>query len=124
MPLWVHRVTFQELPSVAEADLPEPVGNYVEDPDLSAVSGQPKKYWELLGDIFSLADSAEMVAIDAAELAATRDSLADEIDRAESYSKAFALTIMDELNILRAQHSLSDRTPSQLKTAVRNRMDT
>lgn len=36
--------------------------------------------------------------------------------------KAFALVVLDEINLLRAQHALAARTPSQLKTAVRNKL--
>jgi hypothetical protein len=36
---------------------------------------------------------------------------------------AFASILVDEFNILRAEHGLSDRTLSQLKTAILNRID-
>jgi hypothetical protein len=36
---------------------------------------------------------------------------------------AFASILVDEFNILRAEHSLNDRTLSQLKTAILNRID-
>ncbi len=36
---------------------------------------------------------------------------------------AFAKVVMDEINILRQQHSLPDRTISQLKTALQNKID-
>jgi hypothetical protein len=36
---------------------------------------------------------------------------------------AFADVIKDEINILRQQHSLSDRTLEQLKTAIKNRIN-
>lgn len=36
---------------------------------------------------------------------------------------AFAKLLMKELNILRAQHSLPDRTFAQLRTAIRNEID-
>ena len=35
---------------------------------------------------------------------------------------AFAAILVDEINILRAEHGLSDRTLSQLKTAITNRI--
>lgn len=124
MPLWAHRTTFQVLPSIAEGNLPEPVANYVEEPDLAPVEGFPVRYWSLAGDTFSLVDQATRDAIDAALLVAQRDSTADIIDSVESYEKAFALIVMDELNILRALHGLPDRTPAQLKNALRARMNT
>ena len=36
--------------------------------------------------------------------------------------KAFAEIIMDELNALRSQHGLPDRTMAQLKTAMKNKL--
>lgn len=123
MPRWAHRTTFQVLNSIAEANLPEPVGNYVEEPNLSAVQSFARKYWQLIGDVFSVVDQATRDAIDAADLAASRDSIADDIDRVESYSRAFALVVLDEINLLRAEHALAPRTAAQLKTAVRNKLD-
>lgn len=35
---------------------------------------------------------------------------------------AFAEIIIDEINVLRQQHSLADRTLAQLKTAIKNRV--
>jgi hypothetical protein len=123
MPLWVHRTTFQVLGSTAEADLPEAVANYVEEPDLSAVASWDSKYWELAGDVFSLADQATRDAIDAAELTAESDLIADQLDATQTIMRAFSLVVLDELNTLRAQHSLPDRTAEQLKTAVRGKLD-
>ena len=40
----------------------------------------------------------------------------------ERVIKALALVTMDEINILRGQHSLTDRTLAQLKTAVRGKL--
>lgn len=124
MPDYLHRTTFNKLHSVAPADLPEPIANYIEYPDYSVVDGWPIKYWTITGDVISLVDQAARDAIDAAELTARRDEIANDIDRVESYTRAFALVVLDEINILRAQHSLTARTIAQLKTAVRNKLDT
>ena len=123
MPLYVHRTTFQVLPSTSPASLTEPEANYVQDPDLSPVDGFPSRYWSLAGDIFSLVDQSTRDAIDAAILVAQRDGLADDIDRNETFLRAFALVVLDEFNNLRAQHGLNPRTIAQLKNAVRNKLD-
>lgn len=120
---FLHRTTKQYLASTSPNSLSEPIANYIEDPDLSVVIGQPAKYWIITDDIISLMSQAEMDAVDAAELVVSRDALADGIDRAESYSRAFALIVLDEINTLRSAHSLAARTPAQLKTALRNKMD-
>ena len=147
MPFWAHRTTFQLLRSVAEADLSESVANYVEEPDLVPVAGQPSKYWVLTGDVFSLADQATRDAIDATLLSTARDALSDEIDTPETYGRNFALIVLDEFNshattitaILDAIDAASNfnglktavaaiadqatRTPAQLKNALRLKAD-
>ncbi len=148
MPAWLHRTNKTVLRSVASADLPEAIANYIEEPDLSAVVGQPPKYWIVADDTVSLADQATRDAIDAALLSAARDALADEIDTVETYARAFALVVLDEFNartlkinsILAAIAGannfnslksaaaliadLNTYTPAQLKSAVRNKADT
>lgn len=124
MPNWVHRTVIDYLVSVPAADLPEPVANYIQDPDLAAVAGQPIKYWKINGDLVELMTAGEQAAVDAAEQDATRDTSADRLDQVEDVLRAFALVVLDEFNVLRAQHSLADRTIAQLKTAVRNKLGT
>lgn len=120
---YLHRTTKQYTTSVDPNSLTEPEANYVVNPDVSAVIGQPTRYWIITGDVITLMTQVERDAVDATVLSRNRDSLADEIDLVESYTKAFALLVLDEINILRAQHSLPARTPSQLKTALRNKLD-
>ena len=123
MPNWIHRTTKQYLPSVASADLPESEANFIEEPDLSAVSGFASKYWLISGDTVTLMSQAERDAVDAAETVSRRDALADELDRTQTILRAFAEVVLDEFNNLRAQHGLQPRTLAQLKTAVRNKLD-
>ena len=123
MPAWLHRTNKTVLRSVASADLPEAIANYIEEPDLSAVAGQPVKYWLITGDAVSLVDAATRSSIDAALFSTARDALADEIDQNKTFMKAFALVVLDEFNLLRAEHGLPPRTIAQLKTAVRNKLD-
>lgn len=104
-----------------------PNGNaeWIYKPDMSAVEGEIHKYWvtPVVADTPALMSQSEQDAVDAAELSASRDALANEIDRNESYTRAFALVVLDEINALRAAASLNPRTPAQLKTALRNKMD-
>ena len=122
MPDFLHRTTKQLLKSIAAADLPEAIGNYIQSPDLSAVVGFDSKYWDISGDVISLKDQAGRDAVDATELVAFRDALADDINQLE-FMRAFALALLDEINVLRAALSLTPRTPGELKTAVRSKMD-
>ncbi len=123
MPNWLHRTDKTLLHSVASADLPQVQTNYIEEPDLSAVVGQPVRYWEVSGDIISLANPGQRNAIDAALLSVQSDSIANELETSQTIMKAFSLVVLDEINVLRAQHSLSARTIAQLKVAVRNKLD-
>ena len=147
MPAWLHRTNKTLLRSVASADLPEAIANYIEEPDLSGVAGQPVKYWVVTGDVISLADASTRQAIDAALVSDARDALADEIDTVETFARAFALVMLDEFNAtaskineildaIDAANNLSQvkaniaaiadrptRTAAQLKTAVRNKSD-
>ncbi len=124
-----------------------PVANWIHDPDMSAVDGFPSRYWTITGDTVSLMSQAERDAVDAALLVANRNVLADEIDQVESFMRAFALVLLDEFNDVSATlnslltaidnannlaslktdvAAIADRpirTAQQLKTAVRNRMD-
>lgn len=123
MPDYLHRSTKEFIKSIASDDLPEPVNNYIEYPDLSLVSGQPVKYWVITGDSVTLADQATRDAIDATGLSEKRDNIANEMDKLESYTRAFALVVLDEINLLRTNAGLQARTAAQLKTAVRNKLD-
>lgn len=46
------------------------------------------------------------------------------LDDLPIWAKALALTVLDEINLLRAQHALVARTPAQLITAMRNKAGT
>ena len=119
---WIHRTTKQVLVSVSPASLPELRINYIEQPDLSAVAGQPVKYWVITGNVVSIADASTRTSIDAAEDSAGLDSIADELDQVQTIMRAFAEVVLDEFNNLRGQHSLPSRTLAQLKTAVRGKL--
>ena len=125
MPLWIHRIDKELLPSVAEADLLEPVANYIEEPDLSAVVGQPTKYWNIVGDdVLLLEPQSARNAADDAERDAARDAAVASMDQLEDYTRAFALVVLDEFNVVRGLLGESPRTIAQLKAAVRGKLGT
>lgn len=69
-------------------------------------------------DNFAAAETADENLMD-------RDGARDLFENHPRFRKmmiAFADIIKDEINILRAEHSLADRTLAQLKTAMLNRM--
>ena len=70
----------------------------------------------------------QVVQVWAAPVAKTAQELDDEKEEITSridldpYLKAFALVMLDEINLLRQQHSLADRTPAQLRAAVKSKL--
>lgn len=146
MPRWFHRPTKTQLISVASADLPHTQSEYIEEPDYSAVQGQPVKYWEISGNVITLADQATRDAIDAIEDSTRLDNVADELDRQQTIMRAFAEVVLAEINkhalkineildaidgasnlsqIKAAIDAITDlppRTLAQLKTAVRKKL--
>ncbi len=96
------------------------------DPDLSAVANVPERYWQESGGVFSEMDQTGKDAVDAVILTRKtqqeRKFAKDEID-GKRVLKAFAEVVMDEINILRAEHGLPARTLFQLVTAIKNKID-
>ena len=103
------------------------IAHFWHDPDLSAVLAVDPIYWKESGGVFSEMTASEKAAKDAeiaaADLALDRRLAKDEIDN-KRVLRAFAEVVMDEINILRGQHALADRTLSQLVTAIKNKIDT
>lgn len=148
MPLWLHRTTKEVLRSVPSAELPEPVANYIEEPDLSLLDTVPVKYIKIEGDDLVEMTRAEKNAVDAAELSTQRDAETAQFDAPESVIRALVLVLLDELNAhaattnailnaidnatsladlqtaIGAISNLPSRTPSQARTAIRNRLGT
>jgi hypothetical protein len=95
--------------------------DWIIDPDLSAVTGFPARYWIITGDDVTLMDQASRDALDAALLEQARDQAVNAaIDNVENILRQVVKLMVDEINILRAQHGLPARTLAQVKTAIRN----
>jgi len=100
------------------------------NPDLSALSGVPIRYWKhSVGAIVEMS-AAEKQVVDDAEVAATdalvRTTAKDAIDGFETNPilyRALIKVLLDEINLLREQLLLPPRTLSQAKTAIRNAID-
>ncbi len=104
-----------------------PVADWIINPDLSAVRGQPKKYWKISGDRVSLASASEQSDIDDAIADAREDEDKEDAKQdfdAQKVSIAFTKMLVKELNELRALHSLSDRTFAELRQMLRDEIDT
>ena len=134
---WLNRTTNQFLTEISSGGmtirfpgllfddgLGTPLSNadWIHAPDLSAVTGFASKYWIVTGDVVSLMDQATRDAIDATAETIQLDAIADELTQARTILRAFAEVVLDEINLLRAQHSLPARTLAQLRTAVRSKL--
>lgn len=135
---------YQYLRSVNDPDYD--VADWIFNPDMSATVGFAPRYWTVTGDIVSVVDQAARDAIDAAALEARKDSIADELDATQTIMRAFAETVLDELNAhadkingildaIDAANNLADvkaaigaisdypqRSLAQLKTTVRGKL--
>lgn len=74
---FLNRTTL-ELAESASPDTEYPPAEWVKNPDLSAVAGQPSRYWKLTGDVVSLQTAGEQAATDAAIAAAALVTNRDE----------------------------------------------
>lgn len=113
--------------SVNEPDFPQ--ADWIWDPDLSAVAGFDSIYWDIGGDTVSLANPATRNARDA-EIAAAREQADKDAQKlrlddiqGERVLRALVKVLIDEINILRQQHALADRTLAQARTAILNEID-
>jgi hypothetical protein len=142
----LNRTTKQFIPSANTTEYP--VEFWIIEPNMTAVVGQPSKYWIISGDVVSLMNQAQRDAVDAAELSAARDETALRVDQVEDIIRALSLTLLDELNMhtgrtnailtaidnggtlaqvktgIAAIVDLPTRTIAQLKTTLRNKLGT
>ena len=101
------------------------------NPDLSAVDGiVDVDYWKVVaGQVvpFTAQEIADQDAADAAEVDTNTRSGGKGYFNGQTPEglafRAFADIVKDEINILRAQHGLADRTLAQLKSAIQSRID-
>ena len=118
---YLHRTNKRYFQSTSPASLPESLANYISNPDMSAVEGVPSKYLVITGDIVTEMSQVEKDAVDAATLAARRDALVDAVmDNLEGDLRQLVKLMISEINILRSQHGLPDRTMAQFKAQIRN----
>ena len=140
----LNRTTKLYLVSVNEPDYPQQ--DWIWNPDISAVTGWPARYWVITGDSVTLMDAAARAALDALLLSESRDDLVNQLTSVEDLMRALMLVILDEFNnhalkinsildAVDAATSLADlktriaaipdypqRTADQIRTAIRNQL--
>lgn len=120
----LNRVTKQYIKSANTPDF-DPA-DWIINPNLAAVVGQPIKYWKIAGNVVSLADAGEQATIDAvidaARVTAEKDGAKNSVD-IERVVRALIELLPSEFNILRTLHSLPDRNTAGLVTAIKANID-
>jgi hypothetical protein len=79
------------------------------------------KYWKKVGNDWVSMTTNEQAVVDDTEKTIKADfELPKDVSREQL--KALVLVLIDEINILRAKLALADRTPAQVKTAIKNKL--
>jgi hypothetical protein len=79
--------------------------------DLTTINGQVFSEW-----------FAENGGDAALTLRKRASDLLDNVNSNEALIRALAFVVLDEINLLRAEHSLASRTPAQLRTAIKAKL--
>lgn len=120
----LNRTTRQFIQSANTPDFD--IADWVHNPDLTAVAGQPIKYWIITGDVVSLMDGAAQAVVDADIATARSDAekagAKNDVD-VERVVRALVDLLPGEFNILRTLHSLPDRTAAQLTAGIKANID-
>ncbi len=126
-----NRTTGEFIPSAHTPNFP--VADWVINPDLTAVLGQPVRFWFITGatnpegqEELGIVSVGEQATIDAAlataKLAAEKAGAKTDID-VERVVRALVDMLPGEFNILRTLHSLPDRTAAQVNAALKANVD-
>lgn len=94
----------------------------VDEAVADAVALIPTAYRKWVVDHVEEMSAGEKAAVDAAALVAADDSRMSQFDQRDALA-AFALLVLDEVNILRAQHGLAARTVAQIKSGIRTKLE-
>jgi hypothetical protein len=108
-----NRTTNQLIQSVNTPDYP--VLDWIINPDLSALSNVPQKYWKVVGDAVIEMSAAEKTAVDAALLAVRRDQI-----EAKTTDEVFKAVLAALVKVVNLRLSVGNKiTVAELRTAIR-----
>jgi len=125
----INRTTLELRFSAHTPDFP--TGSWIINPNLTALLGIVlQKYWKIVGDTVVEQTAGEKTTTDADILAAENTrvragAVTAEDTKAIDYVliRALSLVVKDEVNVLRALHGLGDRTNAQIKTGIKNKIN-
>jgi hypothetical protein len=109
----VNRTTAKVIYSVNTPDYPP--AEWLINPDLSALSNVPQKYWKVASDSVVEMTAQEKSAVDAALLAARRDQI-----EAKTTDEAFKAVLAALVKVVNLRLPVGSKiTASELRTAIR-----
>lgn len=116
----LNRATGEYIPSVNTPDFP--AKDWIINPDLSAVTGVPGKYWKIDGDTVSPMSRAERDAVDAAEEVARKNEIVGRFDE-QGERMADILVLLELFNRLaRVVGGVAEIDLAAYKTEYRSRL--
>jgi len=142
----MHRQFSTDFPT--DTGVPASNAAWIFAPDLSAVTGEDSKYWDITGENVTLVDQATRDAIDAQELEDELEAVVSQLDTQKDIIRGLALELNQRLNqaaqrlngILAAaegannlaafktsMNAISDQptqTPAELRQEVKDRLRT
>lgn len=126
----LHRTSKRFIRSGAHISV-KPVSDAPEDwiinADMSAVTGQPKKYWKIIGDIVSFMNGGERsaadLAIDNANIAADKAKSVSAVDVNRKFM-GFEEVFVEQINLIRGEIvGLGVITDAQIKIDIKNKIN-
>lgn len=118
MPDYIHRVTLDFVKSVAPADMPEPLSDWIEYPDLSTLFNVDKKYWKSSGDSIIEMTPTEKSDVDTEQ--ALREKNATEEESQRGILKAVIKGLVDVINTKLPGNK--QITYSEVRAAIRSEL--
>lgn len=119
---YLDRTTKQYRTSTSPASLSKPLASYIEGPDLSAVIGQPSKYWKITDDVVSLMSVAEQNVVNVVETNTQRAAAGNSVDSLGDPLVAMNRVLFDYINGLLANAGLPTKTVGELKQDLRDKV--
>lgn len=116
MPDYLRISDLRMFHSVPSRQLPEPVENFLREPDLSAVEGQPTKYWEISGRAVTLMDAAARDVVDTDEKERQDTAMVDELDN------VVVRELLEKINVLETKAGIRNTTFDEIKTDAKAKL--
>ncbi len=112
----LNRTTKEYRPSANTPDFP--VAEWIINPDLTAVAGQPIKYWIITGDVVTLASPAQQAVIDTAIATQRRNANRDQASGAADDPAAVGMQNRSIIEVFNQRDNFLTNRIVQLQDAM------